>query len=142
MNKIQMDERTTQVSARVGQIVLSLTQLALAGVILFRVYALGQPESDIADFQVILGLSLVGNLFGMLYFGGYLPVLSLKGALRLYIAAVLILAVPLVIIYGWPRPVEWANTLLPVLLGPALMVGLYFWVARLGQKRLEKMIGE
>jgi hypothetical protein len=139
---MQMDERTAQVSARVSQIVLSLTQLALAGVILYRVYALGQKESSIADFQVILGLSLLANLFGSLYYGGYLPVLSVSAALKLYAAAVLILAFPLTIIYGFPQPSEWGSTLLPVLLGPAVMVGLYFGVARLGQKRLEKMIEE
>lgn len=141
MNRIQVDERTTQVSARISQIVLGLTQMALAGAILYRVFALGQEESSIADFQIILGLSLVGNLFGMLYFGGYLPVLSVKSALGVYIAAVLILAMPL-IIYGFPQPAEWGSTLLAILVGPALMVALYFWVARLGQKRLEKMIEE
>ena len=35
---------------------------------------------------------------------------------------------------------NWTTTLLPVLVGPAILVGLYATVAHVGQKRIERQI--
>jgi hypothetical protein len=38
---------------------------------------------------------------------------------------------------GLPSLSEWQTTILPVLLGPAVLVGLYWLAVKLGEDRLE-----
>ncbi|MFC1936463.1 hypothetical protein ACFLYP_02215 [Chloroflexota bacterium] len=140
MKQIHYDERTLKTSARVSQVMLSLTQLALAGAVLYRALVLNQPGNQYADFQIILAFSMLGNLFGMLYLGGYLPALSVGHMLKLYLAGVTLLLITLTIGFGVPELNEWHNTILPVLVGPALILVLYYFVARMGQRRTERLI--
>jgi peptidoglycan/LPS O-acetylase OafA/YrhL len=142
MKGFRVDERTSQVSGRVGQVVLALTQMALAASVLIRAYVLNQPDSEFRDIQIILGLSLAGNIMASLYFGGHYPVLSGKTLVRIYVGAVVGLFIILSVWFGLPKLEEWYNTILPVVLGPAIILGLYHWVAKLGEKRLEKNIEE
>jgi hypothetical protein len=44
------------------------------------------------------------------------------------------------LVYGLPTLDNWTNTLLPVLLGPAILIGLYAGLAYLGKKRIEHEI--
>ena len=137
MKSFRVDERTSQVSGRVSLIVLALTQMALAASILYRAYVLDQPDAEYADIQIILLLSMGGNILASLYYGGHYPVLRVKTLVRLYIGSVVGLFIVLSIWLGLPDLDEWYNNVLPVVLGPAIVLGLYYWIAKLGEKRLE-----
>ncbi len=47
-----------------------VTQVLLAGVVFYRLYALGQPDEQIRDFQAVLGISIFGYLALLLFLGG------------------------------------------------------------------------
>ncbi len=140
MKSFRVDERTSQVTGKISQVVLALTQMALAATVLIRAYVLDQPDSEFTDIQIILGLSLVGNILASLYYGGHYPVLSVKTLVRLYIGSAIGLFIILSIWFGLPKLEEWYNTILPVVLSPAIILGLYHWVAKLGEKRMDKEI--
>jgi hypothetical protein len=139
MKKLVYDERTSQVTGRVSQIVLSMTHIVMGAIILYRAYVLDQPPGEFADFQVLFAVSMLGNLFCLLYFGGYMPVITLKHSLRLYLISVVLLFGTFLVLSGVPSTGEWASTILPFAVGPALIIGLYYIVAQMGQRRIEKM---
>jgi hypothetical protein len=59
-----------------------------------------------------------------------------------YVALTAIIIGGCLLIYGIPAMSNWQNTWLPALLGPAILIGGYSLVARLGKRRLEKQIAE
>lgn len=135
------DERTLNINARVSQFALVFTQLGLYGIILYRAYLLHQPDETINDLRILLGLSIFGTLFATLFFGGMLPKIRLKTIILIYLGFVAILATVLTLWMGPPDLSEWWNNILPVFVGPALMLGSYWFFAWLGARRLEKQIG-
>jgi hypothetical protein len=68
-------------------------------------------------------------------------VLSIKKLGYIYAGFVIFLSVILSIWFGLPTVDNWQNTILPVLLGPAILVASYWLVvACLGKKRIEREI--
>jgi hypothetical protein len=141
-HSLQLDERTRTNTGYAAAIWLGVTQCLLAGVVFYRLYVLGQPDEQIRDFQAILAISIFGYLALQLFLGGVMPVLTMLGAVVAYLALTAVIVTGCVMIYGWPEAAQWADTWLPALLGPALLVGAYMLVARLGQWRIERQIGE
>ena len=76
-----------------------------------------------------------------LLLGGVMPTLTLRGALVAYLALCVMITTGCLLVYGWPAADEWASTWLPALLGPALFVGAYSIVARIGHWWVERRIG-
>ena len=140
--KIQLltDERMQIITGRIAVICLSLTQLALLSIILYRRYYLGQNEYQYKDINLVLGLSLFSYFAARLYYGAVLPILSIKKLAYIYLGFVVFLTVVLSLWLGLPTLDNWQNTILPVVLGPAIIVFLYWLMAHLGQKRMEKEI--
>lgn len=139
-SKRHIDERSRANTGYAAAIWLGITQVLLAGVIFYRLYILGQPDEQIRDFQAVLGISLFGFMGLQLYLGGILPVLKWKGLLAAYLVLAGVIVTGCLLIYGWPAAEDWANTWLPALLGPALLVAAYGIVARMGQWRIERQI--
>ena len=142
MNKFNVDERTSQTAGRISTITLTFTQMGLLGIILYRAYVLQQPDQNFRDMQAVLFLSIFGQMFASLYFGGHLPVFDLKTLGKIYLAFVAGLTVILSIWYGLPKLSEWSNTILPVTVGPAILVGLYHLFSQWGQKRMSQDLEE
>ena len=139
-HRLQIDERTQSTTRYAAAIWLGVTQLLLVGVIFYRLYVLGQPDEEIRDFQAVLGISLFGYLGLQLYLGGVIPVPTWKGAIVSYVVLTGAIIAVCLAIYGWPQIDEWANTWLPALLGPAILIGGYMIVARLGRRRIERQL--
>lgn len=135
-----IDERSRSNTAYAAAIWLGVTQILLAGVIFYRLYILGQADEEIRDFQGVLAISLFGFIGMQLFLGGIMPVLKWKGLLLAYAVLAGSITAGCLLIYGWPAVGDWANTWLPALLGPALLVGAYAAVSRLGQWRIERQI--
>ena len=138
--EMKIDERTRSVTRYAAAIWLGITQVLLAGVIFYRLYVLGQPDQEIRDFQAVLGVSIFGHIALQLFLGGVMPTPTWRGALAAYLTLTSFIVAGCLMIYGWPQSAEWANTWLPALLGPALLVCGYALVARLGQWRIERQI--
>lgn len=136
------DEREERITARIALFFLFLTQMGLAGIIFYRRYALHQTNSQIADLNILLAASLFGFIAIRLIFGAGLPVPSLKTTLMIYAGFVFLLGVILTLWYGFPAPGEWKTTILPVMLGPAILLAAYHLFAVLGRKRMEKELKE
>ena len=134
------DERMQIVTGRIAVIFLSLTQTAILGIILYRRYFLGQGDEYYNDIRIVLGVSVFGYIAARLYYGAVLPVLSFKKLAAIYVGFVVFLSVVLSIWFGLPTIDDWQNTILPVLLGPAILVSAYWLMAYLGKKRMEKEI--
>jgi phosphoglycerol transferase MdoB-like AlkP superfamily enzyme len=135
-----IDERKRSTTRYAAAIWLGVTQLLLVGVIFYRLYVLGQPDEQIRDFQAVLGISLFGYLGLQLFLGGVMPIPTWKGAVASYLVLTGAIVAVCLAIYGWPQPEDWANTWLPALLGPAILVGAYMVVARLGHRRIERQL--
>ena len=131
------DERTALVSARVSQVTLVLTQMVLLGIILYRGYLLDQPDSQLTDLRLLLAFSVFGNIFATLFFSGNFPKPSTRTIILLYLGLVVVLFAVLSIWLGLPSLEDWTTTILPVVVGPALLVGLYLLAVNLGENRLE-----
>jgi hypothetical protein len=108
----------------------------------YRLYVVGQPDEEIRDFQAVFAISVFGNIAMQLYFGGVLPVPKWRGALVAWAGLTAVITAICVPIYGWPRAEEWHNTWLPALLGPGILVGAYVLIARMGQQRVDRQIGQ
>lgn len=139
-HKLQIDERTQSSARYAATIWLGATQLLLVGVIFYRLYVLGQPDEEIRDFQAVLAISLFGYAGLQLLLGGVMPIPTWKGAVVSYLVLTGVITGVCLAIYGWPRPEVWADTWLPALLGPAILVGAYLSIARLGQWRIERQL--
>jgi phosphoglycerol transferase MdoB-like AlkP superfamily enzyme len=139
---MELDERTRNNTRYAAAIWLGVTQVLLAGVVLYRLYVLGQPDEQLRDFQAVLAISIFGYLALQLFLGGVMPVLTWKGAIVAWAVLAFAIAVGGIAVHGWPEASEWSSTWLPGLLGPALLIGAYALVAWLGQRRVERQIGE
>lgn len=138
--RLQYDERTQSTTRYAAAIWLGVTQVLLAGVVFYRLYVLGQPDEEIRDFQAVLAISLFGYAALQLFLGGVMPIPTWKGAIAVWAVLAGLITVVCLAIYGWPQAHEWADTWLPALLGPALLVGAYILIARLGQRRIERQL--
>ena len=134
------DERLATIAGKIAIIVLPLTQVALLLAVLYRSYVLNQPDEAFTDIRLILGVSVFGYIGASLFWGGYFPIIKIKTLLIIYLALVMGLFTVLSMVYGLPKLDNWMNTLLPVLLGPAILVSLYAGAAYLGHKRIERDI--
>jgi hypothetical protein len=137
---LEIDERTRSTTRYAAAIWLGVTQVLLAGIIFYRLYVLGQPHEQIQDFQAVLAISIFGYLALQLFLGGVMPIPNWRGALLAYLILAGSIVTGCLLIYGWPQPSDWKNTWLPALLGPALLIGAYALVARLGQWRIQRKI--
>jgi hypothetical protein len=142
LGKMNIDERTRSNTRYAAAIWLGVTQVLLASVIFYRLYALGQPDGEIRDFQAVLAISIFGYLALQLYFGGVMPIPTWRGAVAAYVLLTFVIVIGCLIVYGVPSAQDWASTWLPAFLGPALLVCGYFVVARLGQWRIERQVKE
>ena len=142
MRGLQIDERSRANTRYAAAIWLGVTQVLLAGVVFYRLYVLGQPDEEIRDFQAVLAISLFGYIALQLYLGGVLPVPTLKGAVIGYLVLMGLVVGGCLLIYGVPPAEDWASTWLPATLGPAIIVGLYYLVAWLGRRRVDRQISE
>ena len=140
IKKIAIDERARSNTRYAAAVWLGVTQVLLAGVVFYRLYVLGQPDEEIRDFQAVLAISLFGYMGLQLFLGGVMPVLTAKGMLVSYLALAGVITVVCLFIYGWPEADQWADTWLPALLGPAILVLAYAAAARMGQWRIERQI--
>jgi apolipoprotein N-acyltransferase len=136
------DERMQIITGRIAVVFLSLTQTAILGIILYRRYFLGQDEAYYSDIRIVLGFSVFGYIAARLYYGAVLPVLSIKKLVAIYVGFVIFLTIVLSIWLGPPTLDNWHNTILPVLLGPAILAAAYWLMAYLGKRRMEKEISE
>jgi hypothetical protein len=133
-----MDERKEWVAGKISGIVLGITQVALGLSVLYRAYFLNQTTNEFGDIVVIMLLSIGANIFASLYYGGFYPVLKIRTLVYIYLGLVLTIAGVATAKHGPPDLSEWYNNILPALLGPALILGLYHWVAKMGEKRLNQ----
>ena len=131
------DERLVSTAGKIAAIILPLTQTALLLAVLHRSYILNQPDAAFNDLRIILALSVFGYIGASLFFGGYFPLLKTKTLLIIYLGLVVGMFAILSIVYGLPTLDNWTNTLLPVVLGPAILIGLYAGLAYWGQRRIE-----
>ena len=134
------DERLVGTAAKIASVLLPLTQLALLFAVLYRAYVLKQPDHEYNDLRIILGMSVFGTIGAVLFWGGFFSLPKARTLFILYAALVIGLFAVLSAIYGLPTSENWTTTLLPVLVGPAILVGLYAAVAHMGQRRIEKEI--
>ena len=105
------DERMQIITGRIAVIFLSLTQVAILGIILYRRYFLGQSEEYYSDIRIVLGFSVFGYIAVRLYYGAVLPLLSFKKLVYIYLGFVLFLFVTLSIWLGLPTMDNWQNTI-------------------------------
>ena len=137
-NYFVADERMQIISGKIAMIFLGLTQTALLGIILYRRFFLGQSEENYSDISIVLMLSVFGYIAARLYYGAVLPVLSIKTLVYIYVGLVTFLMITLSLWLGLPTIENWQNTILPVVLGPAILISFYWLIAHLGKKRMEK----
>jgi len=140
--KLQRDERTRSQAGTAAGIWLGVTQVVLAGVVFYRLYILGQPDSEVRDFQVVLALSIFGHMATQLFVGGLLPVPTLRGMVVAWLLLSGVIVGVCLAVYGMPEVSQWHNTWLPTLAGPAILLCVYRLVAWLGKRRIEGMIGQ
>ncbi len=138
MKKIVSDERTQKLTGSIAHIFLTITQLGLLGLILYRRYYLHQPEIAYNDLRIILFISLFGFWATRLFFGAVLPVISIKKIAIIYSSFVIILTVILSMSFGIPTNKNWNITILPVVTIPAIIAVLYYFIAKAGVRRIEK----
>jgi len=142
IKKTRIDERVRSNAGRAAAIWLGVTQVMLTGVVFYRVLVLGQPDSEIRDFQAVLAISVFGYFALQLFLGGLFPVLTWKGMLTGYLVLAALVVGGCILAFGLPPAEEWKDTWLPAAVGPAVVVGLYSLVAWLGERRLERQIEE
>lgn len=138
--RFRWDERSEQVAGKSAIIALGLTQVALVVVLMVRLYIRGQPSEEVRDIQWVLLGSIIGYIALRSFLGGIMPVPTLKQAAIAYLSLFALLFVTLSLWMGLPRLSEWATTILPAVLGPAIIVGGYWLIAWLGQRRLERLL--
>lgn len=99
---------------------------------------MSQPDAENRDIQLLL-FGSVGAYFPLRSFlGGTMPVPTLKQAAIAWLSMFTFLFVVLSVWFGLPHLKDWATTLLPVTLGPALAVGGYCLIAWLGKRHVER----
>ncbi|MCA9931556.1 MAG: hypothetical protein KC419_23885 [Anaerolineales bacterium] len=137
---MKWDERSQMVAGQSAMIALGLTQTALGVVLLVRLYVLDQPDAELRDIQMVLLGSIVGYFALRSFLGGIMPVPTWKQALLAYVGMFVFLFVVLSLWFGLPQLQDWSTTILPTLVGPAIIVGGYWLIAALGKQRVEQGI--
>jgi hypothetical protein len=137
---MKVDERTQQVAGQSAMIMLGLTQVALGAIILIRLYVRDQPDAELRDVQIVLLGSIVGYFILRSFLGGIMPVPTLRQAVTAYVLMVGGLFVVLSLWLGLPDLSAWTTNVLPVVLGPALIVAGYWIIAALGRWRIERQL--
>lgn len=140
--KLILDERTQRLNGQISFYVLMLTHLVFGGTIFYLRYIRNLDGEYYQTFSFVLLGSILAYWAARLYTAGILPVLSWKALLGIYIAAVLVISIPSALIHGLPTSQNWTNTLLPAMLGPALVILAYWLIAYFGKRRLDKEINE
>lgn len=136
-----MDERVERMNGQVSFVVLMLTQVALGGIIAYKRYGLGMAPGQYAELLWVLGLSIGVYWTARLYLSGSLPVISARRMAALYVGLVALVAIPTLLIHGWPGRERWFEVLYPFV-GVGVVLGFYALVAALGKRHLERLIGE
>lgn len=142
IKRMALDERTRSNTRFAAAVWLAVTQVLLAAVVFYRLFVLGQPGEQISDLRAVLAVSIFGYIGLQLFLGGVMPRPTLKGAIVAWAVLAGLVTGGCLVVYGWPSTTEWSSTWLPATVGPALFVGVYAVVAWLGQKRIERQIGE
>lgn len=140
MKIIETDERTQNLSGQLAIIFLSLTQVALLLAILYRRYILHIPEEAYGDLQLILAVSVFGYIVARILVGAHVPVVRTRTLIICYVCFVTFMTVVLSIWHGPPTVDNWSSTILPVLLGPAIVILVYVGLARLARKRMRQYL--
>ena len=136
--KFISDERMDVLTGKLATIFLGLTQAMLLFALLYRRYFLGQHEDMYTDLRIILAVSVFGYIGFRLYLGAVIPLVPIRTLLWIYLGFVVTLFVILSLWYGLPGLDNWQNTILPVVLGPAILIGGFWLIALLGKKRSDK----
>ncbi len=137
---MNFDERSQQVAGQSAMIMLGLTQTALGVILMIRLYVFDQPDGELRDIQWVLLGSIVGYFVLRSLLGGIMPVPTMKQAVLAYVGMVVLLLVVLSIWLGLPDLAEWTTNVLPVIAGPAIIVGGYWFIAAVGKRRVEREI--
>jgi len=141
MNRwISFDERTDKITGKIAFIFLGITQAGLVLAIIYQRYILELAPAYYNDLALILGMSVIGFWLTNFLLGGYLPILSPKNYFITYIIIVLLIAIPHMLIRGFPAESEWGIFLLVVLGAPAVILIFYSAAAFLGKRRIEKIL--
>jgi hypothetical protein len=141
-NWFQVDERSERIGDRLGLIFLGITQVGLYLAIIYQRYIRGLDPTYYNDLAILLGISAVGYWGMRFYLGGVLPILSLLQVVWIYLIFVFVIALPYLIVHGLPNSNEWARLLVPMLGGPAVLVGGYALLAYFGKKRIDKSLSQ
>ncbi|MCP4421676.1 MAG: hypothetical protein GY805_34115 [Chloroflexi bacterium] len=137
---MNFDERSQQVAGQSAMIMLGLTQTALGVILMIRLYVFDQPDGELRDIQWILLGSIVGYFVLRSLLGGIMPVPTMKQAALAYVGMVVFLFVVLSVWLGLPDLAEWTTNVLPIIAGPAIIVGGYWFIAAVGKRRVEREI--
>jgi fermentation-respiration switch protein FrsA (DUF1100 family) len=138
MKRNLIDERTERINGTVSFYILILTQLALVGVMVYKRYFLGLPETAYSEISWIALVSMAGYWAVRLFLSGILPVLSFRKMILIYFGLVAMISIPTYLIHGWPEKEHWFEVLYP-LIGAAIVLGIYSLVAYLGKRRVDRL---
>jgi hypothetical protein len=141
-NIFLVDERGERINGYVSFFVLMLTQMALFGTLAYRRYALGMDVSQQAEFTIIAIASFALYWGARLYFSGIFPKPSPRNLVVVYAILVAALVIPSLFIHGLPTIKNWMSGILLQFIAPAVVLGLYSLIVQLGQRRLDREIGE
>lgn len=136
-----LDERIERMNGQVSFVVLMLTQIALGGIIAYKRYVLWMAPGEYAALLWVLSLSVGVYWTARLYLSGSLPVISPRKLAALYVGLVALVAIPTLLIHGWPGRERWFEVLYPFA-GAAVALGFYALVAYLGKRHVERLMGE
>lgn len=137
---LQFDEQTEAVSGKVAFVFLAVTQFGLLLAILVQRYLLGLPTGYYNDVALLMVVSVLGFYTVNLYMGGLLPALSVRGIVFAYVATFSVIAIPHLLLRGWPDAIEWPARLLGYFGLPTLFVSIYTLAAALGKKRIQRLL--
>lgn len=141
MHKIFLqDERSQRLNGWLSNLFLMITQVLLAAAFLYQRYSLGLPPQYSNDVGTILLISFVGYWLFRLYINAVHPVFTFKQILLIYAVVVVVMAVPTYLMNGLPNLGVWWQNVLPLLGGPALVLGAMWLAGYLGERRMQALL--
>ena len=141
---LNMDERNKQIANKVISMMYFLTIIAIAGIVLYRQFVLGQKISDFEDIAIILTFNSLFLVSALLYFGAIqIRKLKIKTILVTYIVFVVLGSLFTYAKYNiFQSPGLSLEQLFDKLIIIVTIIGLMmaFWIllSIMGKKRLEK----